>query len=77
MGEQSGSEAGASHRSQDDEEEDDNLSEDLEDDNEKDEGTFPNHKRQEGSATCRPFISLIKRSARKRSFLWQSIKTER
>lgn len=40
MGEHSGSEAGASHRSQDDEEEDDNLSEDLEDDNEKDEGTF-------------------------------------
>lgn len=40
MGEQSGSEAGASHRSQDDEEEDDNLSEDLEDDNEKDEGMF-------------------------------------
>lgn len=39
VGEQSGSEAGASHRSQDDEEEDDNLSEDLEDDNEKDEGT--------------------------------------
>lgn len=38
VGEQSGSEAGASHRSQDDEEEDDNLSEDLEDDNEKDEG---------------------------------------
>lgn len=38
MGEHSGSEAGASHRSQDDEEEDDNLSEDLEDDNEKDEG---------------------------------------
>ncbi|XP_072766147.1 dachshund homolog 2 isoform X6 [Anoplolepis gracilipes] len=37
VGEQSGSEAGASHRSQDDEEEDDNLSEDLEDDNEKDE----------------------------------------
>lgn len=42
MGEQSGSEAGASHRSQDDEEEDDNLSEDLEDDNEKDEGMFFN-----------------------------------
>jgi len=40
VGEQSGSEAGASHRSQDDEEEDDNLSEDLEDDNEKDEGMF-------------------------------------
>ncbi|XP_025152379.1 dachshund homolog 2 [Harpegnathos saltator] len=37
VGEHSGSEAGASHRSQDDEEEDDNLSEDLEDDNEKDE----------------------------------------
>ncbi|KYN34335.1 Dachshund like protein 2 [Trachymyrmex septentrionalis] len=37
VGEQSGSEAGASHRSQDDDEEDDNLSEDLEDDNEKDE----------------------------------------
>lgn len=42
VGEQSGSEAGASHRSQDDEEEDDNLSEDLEDDNEKDEGAFFN-----------------------------------
>jgi len=40
VGEQSGSEAGASHRSQDDDEEDDNLSEDLEDDNEKDEGTI-------------------------------------
>lgn len=38
MGEQSGSEAEASHRSQDDEEEDDNLSEELDDDNEKDEG---------------------------------------
>lgn len=38
VGEQSGSEAEASHRSQDDEEEDDNLSEDLDDDNEKDEG---------------------------------------
>ncbi|XP_066598381.1 dachshund homolog 2 isoform X2 [Prorops nasuta] len=37
VGEHSGSEAGASQRSQDDEEEDDNLSEDLEDDNEKDE----------------------------------------
>nr|XP_050862456.1 dachshund homolog 2 isoform X6 [Vespula vulgaris] len=37
VGEHSGSEAGASHRSQDDEEEDDNLSEDLEDENEKDE----------------------------------------
>ncbi|XP_015596069.1 dachshund homolog 2 isoform X2 [Cephus cinctus] len=37
VGEHSGSEAGASHRSQDDEEEDDNLSEDLEDDNDKDE----------------------------------------
>lgn len=84
MGEQSGSEAGASHRSQDDEEEDDNLSEDLEDDNEKDEGRFLRHarrlrrERQEESASCRcPFISLIKRSARKRSFSWQSIKTER
>lgn len=61
VGEQSGSEAGASHRSQDDEEEDDNLSEDLEDDNEKDEGTFlrgvlRGSKRQEGfrelSVTC-------------------------
>ena len=40
VGEHSGSEAGASHRSQDDEEEDDNLSEDLEDDNEKDEGIY-------------------------------------
>ncbi|OAD62424.1 hypothetical protein WN48_07295 [Eufriesea mexicana] len=39
VGEHSGSEAEASHRSQDDEEEDDNLSEDLDDDNEKDEGT--------------------------------------
>ncbi|XP_031773095.1 uncharacterized protein LOC116414582, partial [Apis florea] len=38
VGEHSGSEAEASHRSQDDEEEDDNLSEDLDDDNEKDEG---------------------------------------
>ena len=38
VGEHSGSEAGASHRSQDDEEEEDNLSEDLEDENEKDEG---------------------------------------
>ncbi|XP_061930142.1 dachshund homolog 2 isoform X3 [Apis cerana] len=37
VGEHSGSEAEASHRSQDDEEEDDNLSEDLDDDNEKDE----------------------------------------
>ncbi|XP_076239369.1 dachshund family transcription factor isoform X4 [Calliopsis andreniformis] len=37
VGEQSGSEAEASHRSQDDEEEDDNLSEELDDDNEKDE----------------------------------------
>ncbi|XP_051156103.1 dachshund homolog 2 isoform X2 [Leptopilina boulardi] len=37
VGEHSGSEAGASHRSQDDEEEDDNLSEDLEEDNLKDE----------------------------------------
>ncbi|KAG7213916.1 hypothetical protein KM043_003116 [Ampulex compressa] len=37
VGEHSGSEAGASHRSQEDEEEDDNLSEDLDDDNEKDE----------------------------------------
>ncbi|KOX75325.1 Dachshund like protein 1 [Melipona quadrifasciata] len=43
VGEHSGSEAEASHRSQDDEEEDDNLSEDLDDDNEKDEdGTTPN-----------------------------------
>jgi len=51
VGEQSGSEAGASHRSQDDEEEDDNLSEDLEDDNEKDEGEFLifNRVRQESS----------------------------
>lgn len=40
VGEHSGSEAGASHRSQDDEEEDDNLSEDLEEDNLKDEGKF-------------------------------------
>lgn len=48
MGEQSGSEAGASHRSQDDEEEDDNLSEDLEDDNEKDEGRFLRHARATG-----------------------------
>lgn len=39
VGEHSGSEAGASHRSQDDEEEEENLSEDLEDDHEKDEGT--------------------------------------
>ena len=38
VGEHSGSEAEVSHRSQDDEEEDDNLSEDLDDDNEKDEG---------------------------------------
>lgn len=38
VGEHSGSEAEASHRSQDDEEDDDNLSEDLDDDNEKDEG---------------------------------------
>ena len=38
VGEHSGSEAGASHRSQDEEEEEDNLSEDLEDENEKDEG---------------------------------------
>ncbi|XP_029047585.1 dachshund homolog 2 isoform X4 [Osmia bicornis bicornis] len=37
VGEHSGSEAEASHRSQDDEEEDDNLSEELDDDNEKDE----------------------------------------
>ncbi|XP_076174327.1 dachshund family transcription factor isoform X4 [Ptiloglossa arizonensis] len=37
VGEHSGSEAEASHRSQDDEDEDDNLSEDLDDDNEKDE----------------------------------------
>ncbi|XP_017878012.1 dachshund homolog 2 isoform X2 [Ceratina calcarata] len=37
VGEHSGSEAEASHRSQDDEEEDDNLSEDLDDENEKDE----------------------------------------
>ncbi|XP_023287500.1 dachshund homolog 2 [Orussus abietinus] len=37
VGEHSGSEAEASHRSQDEDEEDDNLSEDLEDDNEKDE----------------------------------------
>jgi len=67
VGEQSGSEAGASHRSQDDEEEDDNLSEDLEDDNEKDEGMFfrcakqLNRKRQD--LCCLPFITLIKRSA--------------
>jgi hypothetical protein len=40
VGEHSGSEAGASHRSQDDEEEEDNLSEDLEDENEKDEGWY-------------------------------------
>lgn len=38
VGEHSGSEAGASHRSQDDEDDEDNLSEDLEDDNDKDEG---------------------------------------
>ncbi|XP_023246557.1 dachshund homolog 2-like, partial [Copidosoma floridanum] len=37
VGEHSGSEAGASHRSQDDDEEEDNLSEDLEDETEKDE----------------------------------------
>ncbi|XP_033225556.1 dachshund homolog 2 [Belonocnema kinseyi] len=37
VGEHSGSEAGASHRSQDDEEEDDNMSEDIEDEHDKDE----------------------------------------
>ncbi|XP_044596239.1 dachshund homolog 2 isoform X1 [Cotesia glomerata] len=37
IGEPSGSEGAASHRSHDDEDEDDNLSDDLEDDNEKDE----------------------------------------
>ncbi|KAK0178805.1 hypothetical protein PV327_007655 [Microctonus hyperodae] len=37
IGEPSGSEGAASHRSQDDDEEDDNLSDDLEDENEKDE----------------------------------------
>ncbi|XP_016838371.2 dachshund homolog 2 isoform X2 [Nasonia vitripennis] len=37
VGEHSGSEAGGSHRSQDDEEEEDNLSEELENDEEKDE----------------------------------------
>lgn len=64
VGEQSGSEAGASHRSQDDEEEDDNLSEDLEDDNEKDEGRFLRHarrlrrERQEESASCRCHLYL-------------------
>lgn len=60
VGEQSGSEAGASHRSQDDEEEDDNLSEDLEDDNEKDEGAcflHFNRVRQERSALPGIYIS--------------------
>lgn len=42
VGEHSGSEAGASHRSHDDEEEEDNLSEELEDDIEKDEGEHHN-----------------------------------
>lgn len=68
VGEQSGSEAGASHRSQDDEEEDDNLSEDLEDDNEKDEGMFLRgaSTASDRKASCRSFTSLIKRSARKK-----------
>lgn len=38
VGEHSGSEAGASHRSQDDDDEEENLSEDLEDEHDKDEG---------------------------------------
>lgn len=40
VGEPSGSEGAVSHRSHDDEDEDDNLSDDLEDDNEKDGGTI-------------------------------------
>lgn len=85
MGEQSGSEAGASHRSQDDEEEDDNLSEDLEDDNEKDEGMFlilfeeksDSFAKRDSNAIriARYIISLIKRWARRRLFDSQSIKT--
>lgn len=67
MGEHSGSEAGASHRSQDDEEEDDNLSEDLEDDNEKDEGTRAEHTRDrgrlvDGSLLCEFALSRIYRA---------------
>lgn len=84
VGEQSGSEAGASHRSQDDEEEDDNLSEDLEDDNEKDEGMFlilfgersDSFAKRDSNAirVARYIISLIKRRARRRLFASQSIK---
>jgi len=70
VGEQSGSEAGASHRSQDDEEEDDNLSEDLEDDNEKDEGMFLNVRDGVPLYAIRKIVFISdKVIGRKRSFL--------
>lgn len=62
VGEHSGSEAGASHRSQDDEDEEDNMSEELDEDNEKDEGDYTkNYLKQIRISTITIFIKKNKK----------------